>query len=317
MALLKTNIDYAGKVALDEIVIPIFSGNYLVETFGARVIPSFRSTYVWHDLSTNMDMSAYECQTDEVGNITLKQNETNLCAVQLTAQLCHNDLVDTALEALYGNESFNSEKITQTDFINAALDLFIEVAKQKVDNIIINGDSEGTTNTSLDLCDGYLKLWENDASVQKVTSPVAITESNVLAEMNRLYLQISKKLKGSSKKSGLKIAVAQNVMDAYLFKVTQAGSGVGTFQFDPTSGVTRVAYLGIEVVAITALPDNTMFATYSDNLGVVYSAKSDETTVNITDMSISDAFNDNVRMRIKTRFGVGYRHGADIAVYGI
>lgn len=314
MSLIKTNIDYPGKVVLTDIAMPIFKAQDIANDLGIKVVPTMRSSYVYHNLSTSADFQAYTPEVTTPEDITLNQKNIELVSVQLPIKLNNNDLVDTCLEAEYGNASFNEESISQAQIMNAITELVVKQGSDLMAGILVNGNTAGATSTSLDLYNGLLRQFNQDAGVIDIATPVAITPANVIDELTRIYNGASNELKRRSRQDGF-FAVSYNVYDSLRSALLYDALSAAGAAMDQASGI--VTFLGIKVVPVAAMAPDKAFFSYSENFRLPVTAKEDELFLKVTDMSKIDAFRDVTNARLKMRFGIGYHQSAQVVAYNI
>lgn len=115
--------------------------------------------------------------------------------------------------------------------------------------------SEG--NGQLKFFDGFLKKMVNDSDVRQVASPVALTNSNILAAMDALIslAAVNKKalLARASRFKRLKFFVSVNTEQLY-----QAALVNVTFKGQITSSGETQPWKGFQVVVLAGLPDDTI-----------------------------------------------------------
>lgn len=311
MSLLKTNIDYSGK-EVDQILIESFKDTLFYNTFGARILRGFKCKYTYYDLSTEATLQAYEVCPAVFEDLTLNQRTGEMCEFQMPLEMDKNSLVCTLREK-YLAEGFNDESpLDDTAFVAAMTEMVLGRIAEQYDDIILNGDTVYGTDY-LDLCDGLLAKFEADADVIDVGN-TAVTASNVLTELNKIYAAVPAELKSRARQAGrkLKFGVAQNIFDAYLQALTQTGNGFNFYS--PDGMLASVAYLGYEIVPLALLPDDTAFATYPDNIALYRDGDGDFASLTIRDLSNSQIC-DKIQMRVKFRSGVDYGYGKYIVYY--
>jgi len=308
MALLTTNIDYAGKF-VNEIMQKIFVETPFYKTFGARQIVAIKSKYFYFDISNSFEFAPYECcPTVLPGNITLNQRTRDLCEFMMTGKVCHKDLISTAREMFY-TQGMNSESIfDDTQLISALTANIIKTASEQLDDIILNGNTAGGTGTYLDLCDGLLIKWANDASVIDITSvPANITPTAIVGELNKMFVGLNPTLLYNTAKP-LKIAVSIDIALAY-----QQFLASNAFM-NPNAVDISLNYMGVSLIPVHKLPAATMFMTYSDNVILVTDDMNDFSQLTFKDQSINTLC-DEVHIKLQGRSGVDYGYGEYVVLY--
>lgn len=312
MSLLKTNIDFPGK-DVNLFIQKVFADTYFHTKFGATILSAIKGKMVYHDIDDSMTLEAYAvCPTTAGGDVTLNQRNRALCSYMMTGEFDHTALIDTFVQSQYAN-GFRNEKFNDTEIFAMILERAIRRAQDQWDDIILNGDA-GYLPGHLGLCDGFRTLWAGDADVVDITSvPGNLDPTNIAAELNKLIDAIPNELMYSSDpdkivKLGVSIAIAK----AYGQYLTQQGNGFNFY--DPTKAG-LLQFNGYEIVPLNYIPATEMFATPANNLHLYYDDESDFSSFNVTDLSLTDAFCDKVRMKLKARGGVDYKYGEYVVWY--
>lgn len=115
----------------------------------------------------------------------------------------------------------------------------------------------GSTQSQLQFFDGFMKLWVNDSSVVKITSPVALTTSNIIAKMYLLYQQMAsdKPAMLASEESFERIKFVMNVKTSALYQEAQANL---TFKGSPLSAKYVAALAQYQIKVVPGMPDDTI-----------------------------------------------------------
>lgn len=310
MSLLKTNIEYAGK-DVNLIVRESFKDTLFIKNFGARVIESLKSKYVFYDLSTTASLAAYEKCPSTFGDATLDQRGGDLCSFQFLLEMDKDSLIGTTREYTQRMGFENDNPLDDATFQEALLEIVMGKIAEQHDDLVLNGDTVYGSDY-LDICDGLIAKWLLDDSVIDVSN-TTVTTSNVLAELNKIYAAVPKQLKSQSRQGGRKgkFAVSQNIFDAYLQVMAQTQSG---FNFFSPDKMPVASYLGYEVICLGNLPDDTAFFTYGDNLALFYDDAADFSKLQLWDLEKTGPC-DKLQMRVKFRAAVDYGIGSEIVLY--
>lgn len=314
MSLIKTGpIVYAGK-EVDAILKESFNETYFKDTFGAKLLTGYKSKFTYFDLSTSAQLEAYEVCPSTFGNSTLNQRTGEMCEFQWLTEMDKNALVGTLREKEL-EMGFNNESPTQdTLFLTTLTDLAIETIASQWDNIILNGDIDlvAPDPAYLGLCDGLLKKWSEDLTVETVDSGT-LNSGTILAELNKIYTAAPSEIKSRTKPAGklAKLALSRDMMDLYEEALTQTNSGYNFFSPDQ-AGVNF--YRGFEVVVLDHLPTANAFMTFPDNIALYTDGDGDFAEMRTWDLSDSKPC-DIIQMRVKFRSAVDYGYGKYIVWY--
>lgn len=312
MALLTTNIDYAGKdinILLKEVV----ESSMFYKKFGGRVIPAVKSKYTYFDISNNFTLQAFdECPTTGFRDATLNQRFGQLCDLQMLAKVGHKDLIGTVRELNYRAGIYNEKISDDSEVYNALLVMMQETFRSQIDNLMINGDTTlvGPTPAYLNLCNGLLKKFNGDGTVVDVTAVPAnlVGTSAILGELQKLINNLDPEIRYNEKYT-VKFAVSYKIASAYqaFLNTNQANQGYIT-------GEAPLSYAGIELVPFKNIPDNQMFLTFTDNFIFPFDAEDDLASIKIVDKSLTSLC-EEVEMAMAVRYAVDYGYGKYIVYY--
>lgn len=141
---------------------------------------------------------------------------------------------------------------------------------KEIESKIWNGVASATD------IDGFITILDADASTNKVAG-VALSKANVLGEFEKIYLAQTEDVLGASEDGELKFFVGTKT--AQLIKLALAdvqNSNIVINQNWINTG-TSISYMGYEVVALTAIPANTIVFANWHNLVYGTDLISDET----------------------------------------
>lgn len=119
------------------------------------------------------------CAWNADGSVTLTDRQLDTVRVKVQAEFCNDDLTDTWAQMLLAIGANRQDTELPFDAVLSAY--AIKQAQFKNQNLIFKGD---TTSLNPDLVhyDGLLKLWDNDADLNTVTSlEVDITVANAFS----------------------------------------------------------------------------------------------------------------------------------------
>ena len=310
MALITTNNTWAGK-DVNLFINEAFTNALFYKNFKPKLIESVNCKYIYFALENSFNLQEYECcPTTGFDDVTLDQRTGELCNFMMLASMCHQDLACTARADMNYRKGMRKQKITDDALlIDTILSTALAQATTQLDDLIINGDTTYVGPGYLNICDGLLVKFEADPSVIDVVG-TTVTASNVIAELNKIYAAIPDAIKFGTKAGQLKIAISGNIASAYMQALATSGS---FFAFNPTMNA-PLTYLGIPLVTVTALPADTAFATYSDNIILVTDDMVDWASMRIIDESLYSTC-DKISMKLQARMAVDYGYGKYVVLY--
>jgi hypothetical protein len=171
------------------------------------------------------------------------------------------------------------------------------------------GDTEGETDTYLDLCDGLEKqLGGADIPTAQRIAGTTVTASNVIAQMTLVYNQIPRALR--NRKADVKWFVASNVADAYRLAVAVQSAEAYTTKDAPLN------FLGYTLSIGEGMSDNAMTLSLQSNYIFLADLISDPT--DITTINMKETTGDR-KIRVISDFKVGfnYLNDAEWVTYSI
>lgn len=153
---------------------------------------------------------------------------------------------------------------------------------------------------------GLIELATNDSDVLDVAG-TTIDETNVIAELKKVYNKIPDELRGSE---SLRIFIPQNVYGAYTMALGEAhfldrshNQDLGDLQF-----------AGVKLFVANGLPSNVMFAFEKENVVFATGLFNDYNEVKVLDMAEIDG-SQNVRFVMRFTGAVDFIHGSEIVKY--
>jgi len=303
-------INYSG-VDINLMIQEVFAETLFYKTFGARRVQSVKSQYFFWEVSTDVVLGTPECCVSTFNDGRLDQRSGSICGFQGALSMCYRDLEGTARE-LKLRQGMNNENILQdTELVDAIVFNMLSTISNQFDDIILNGVAviSPTPGVYLELCDGILEKFKNDATVIDVTA-VAITSANVFAQLDRVIAAIPAKYKRNPKFT-FKINAAINIIDAFEIAASAININLNVIQDGQ-----KLQYRGYELVPSIYMPNNEMFATYADNIIMVYDSESDIATAEIYDKGAYSSCKE-VEFVINFRAAVDYGKGDAVVYYWV
>ena len=142
----------------------------------------------------------------------------------------------------------------------------------------------------------------------------AITQANVLAEMTKIYNEVSKDVKDQRNELNVKMVVSQNVKDAHQLALAGTNDGQG-YEIKGTVGEKPQNFMGFEFVSLPGLPDDTMIVYPQGDLHFGTNLLTDLTNVEVVDTRKTLADN-NLRVVMRYAAGTQVTNRTNITYYG-
>lgn len=301
---LKFDLDVDASALLAANPEAFFSKAYLSEENIAdnyRLLPGIKSkTKLATVLFGNILQSStcpFDAPTDDLSAV-----EIDVCALSAMAQICQFDL-EQSFVALQMTKGSNGD-FTVASFMDFYWNTMAKQIGQDIELIRWQGDTE-SENTTLALCDGYIKGLLADATVVDVAN-VSITSSNVLAQLALIFAAAPSAI--IRRKSDLRLYVSTNVANAY--ELAAAQGNTLTYVTTPLN----LTYLGVSVVVCEGMPDNTAVLTLKDNLLYCFDAEGDSKALRAVNLSDTVA-EPYIRTRANMKVGFHHVNGAEIVLY--
>jgi len=249
-------------------------------------------------LVDNVTFKNATCDFDPQGTVTLTERILTLEKFQIHRQLCKNTFLSD-WEAR--SEQNNELHASLTDALIANI-----LAGMAAENERIMW--QGVNATAGEYA-GFETLFLADGDVLDVSSPEAITTSNVIEEMNRLVLTLPVRVRRASEKPV--IAVSSNVAEAFRTAILGLGGGSYLYQGETVKMTWQGQY---DIVECPGMSDDTMAMFQKSNLWFGTNLLDQWNNVSVLDMYQYDLSN-NVRFAANFFAGVQYGFGAEIAFY--
>lgn len=249
---------------------------------------------------TGFGFATPTCSFTDAGTININERVLTLSKFQVHRTLCIDQFNDSA------DAKFAQNGQLSQNTIDAMMNLMLGEIADRNETLIWQGIASGSSGTQYD---GFETLFDADASVIQVGTPVAITDSNVLSEMKRVIDLMPFAVKSASEKP--KLYVSSNVAEAFRYK--QASLGNGNFYF--SGDAIRMSWLGTyEIVECGGMSANTMAFAQPSNLAFGTNTMSDWNTLKMLPML--EVTGDN-QVRFVSQFWAGAQHvkGDEVVFY--
>lgn len=250
-------------------------------------------------LVDNITFKNATCDFDPQGTVTLTERVLTLEKFQVQRSLCKKDF-------LADWES----KSEQDGYLHASLsdaliaNMMAGIAAEN-ERVMWQG-----VNATAGEYDGFETLFSAVGSgVNAVASPVAITESNVIAKIKLLVAALPIKVRRAAEKPI--IMLSSDVAEAYRNAVLALGTGYYLYQGEEVKMTWNGQY---EIIECPGMSTNTMVFAQKSNLWFGTNLKDQWNNVAVLDMFQYD-LSDNVRFSCSFFAGVQFGFGDEIAYY--
>lgn len=251
-------------------------------------------------------LQADDCVFADGGTGTLSQKTITVCPIKVNKEYC----VGT-FEANYLSEQLragaNGEEVMPMSIEEFMLEQIAKNVSKDLESLLWNGDVDGSPETFLNLCDGFLKKFVADGTVVDV-SGTTLTTSNVITEMKKVYAAIPSTIINDPE-----LVIFVNHATYKLLKQAYAdvATANGAYYNQPLENLT---FLGIPVVVAPGLPNNNIVAACKYNLWFGTDLMSDFDDILIVPMK-KTAATPTVRFAARFQFGVEYGVGEEVVYY--
>lgn len=228
--------------------------------------------------------------------------EISVCALSSMAQICQFDLEQSFL-ALQMAKGSNGD-FSVASFMDFYWNEMAKAIGQDIELIRWQGDTE-SVDTTLALCDGYIKGLLADATVVDVTG-TTVNSGNVLAELAKIFAAAPAQI--IRKKADLRLYVSTNIANAY--ELAAASGNTMTY----ITETLNLTYLGVKVVVCEGMPDNTAVLALKDSLIYAFDAEGDSKALKAVNLSDTVA-EPYIRTRANMKVGFTHVNGAEIVLY--
>lgn len=245
-------------------------------------------------------MKDFSCDFVPAGSVVLSEKTLEPKKLEIELQICKEDFRGTWDGDDMGPSAWNNG--IPAEIREALISRIMDQLKEQVDLYIWTG-----TGTTAGQFDGLIPQLEADADVIDINAASAITASNVVAELEKVYAAIPQKI---FMKKDLVLAVSADIYRAYLSSQTALGANFVFQNSQPD-----IAYFnGVKLVMVGGLPARTAIAYRVSNFVFGSALKADYNRVDILDMTPVD-LSDNVRVRMVFSADTNYYYGGEVVLY--
>lgn len=239
------------------------------------------------------------------GTDVLNAIEIDVCSVTARAQLCQFDIEQAFISQWLAKGS--GAAIDPAAFMAYYFDEMSKHIAANIESIRWKGNATINPTGILELCTGYEAKLCASADVVQIAS-IAVTASNVIAEMQKVFNALPNTLKGRTK--DLRFYVSSNVGASFL----QAAFALGNANIIAVNDAIALNFAGIKIVVAQGMSDNTMVLTLPGNLIYAFDGENDSKalkTVNLTE-SVNEPI---IRTRADIKIGFYLANESEIVFY--
>lgn len=252
------------------------------------------------DISDDLVADA-NCDFDPTSTITNSDTVLQPKELKTNLQVCFDDWFDQwEAEQIRGSRLDGSEPREWMDFL---MDRINQRIARRIETLVWQGED---TNNQFE---GFI----NRFGAPDVNS-TTITEANVLAEMEKLYNEITADVYDNMGERNLKFAIATNVDKAHQQALSETNNGQG-YRTEGTVGEKPRNFLGLDLVRLPGLPANAMVIYDQGDLHFGTNLLTDFTNVKVVDTRDTLADN-NLRVTMRYAAGTQITNRSDIFYYG-
>jgi len=291
--------NYVGEVAGGYIAEMVKEANTISENL-VTVLPNIVSPQFIRKIQTADGYVDYACGWTPSGSVTLSEKELAPKKIKEDREFCKEDFRQLWTAQEMGFSAHNDNGLPATEEAAILADMGTRLAR-KIDQDIWNGDG------SAGVLSGFIPAFEADADVIDVATPVAITASNVEAELGKFIdAHTDEMLQGAETHVfGVSTNVIRAIKRAYGTQARSNGTFLNPNEFD---------FEGYTLTEIKGLPANTMVGYNKNNLFFGTGLLSDLNEIRVKDMDESD-LSGQVRTKVVLTGGVQYAWGGEVVLY--
>lgn len=258
--------------------------------------------YKWNIPRLNLSglVANATCDFTDVGTITRNERVLTLEEFEVNLKLCKKNYRPT-----FDNMGGSRHNGLASEFASHLISLVAANVAESRENVIWQG-----TNATAGEFDGFETLFTNEA-LQPAGYEIAgttVTAANVVAQLQLVIDAASTALYTAD---SFAIRIPTSIKKFYI----QAMAALG-YMDRFHDGQAPLNFQGVPLIECSGMSDDTMFATYADNLYYGVGAAGDEQRVDAIDQSPLDG-SDNVNVVMKWADGVQVANPEDVITYGI
>jgi len=306
MAFASVTSTYAGD-ALKAYILKALIGGETLSTTGISVETNVKFKRKIKKLASTGIVQEGTCEFTPTSGLTISEGVLEPQRIKVNETLCFDEF-----DNLWDSESMQAGQHAQNvpqDLLNGITEEFVNQVSKEVETLVWKGDSDGSTGGILDLIDGYEKILAvtGTSGSVKVNAVSAITTTNILTELNKVYAALPA---GVRKKGKDRLVFFMSYTAAAIYEMNLQAQGINT---SAEGGVMR-AY-GIEIKPVGGLSaDNIIVLGARDNFYVGTDLMSDMNEIKLIDMRDTTG-DDAVRFIMKAKVDVTIAYPNEIVFY--
>ena len=305
-----TDNTYAGKLSLPYVTAAVKSPDTIAKGY-VRQIDGLNSKAVISNLAISDPIQAAACNfntSDAPANLALTEQVLTLTDMKVNQEICRGTVFPTWI-----GENMDRNGHLPTSFSDFLLSTVAAKAGAQIEDMIWKGSSPFGVGFQSD--DGSLDETGADASAMKDFTEVdfdgAISTSDILADLGAVYASVVANVPGLISKAGFGFYMNQKTYSLY----AQALASATTFQQLGAAGdFTALTYMGFPIYVCPGMFNDTIVATYPENLVFGTNLATDWTEARIIPTYQYDG-SDEVRVVMNFAIGVQTAVATD-GVYG-
>lgn len=294
------NTTYYGQDALDFYSKALLEG---VSKSTFRVVPGVKDSIKMPRYDAGDAIKDAGCSWAATGEGTLSQKTLNVCSKDIQLALCETTFENNFLGELL-RPGHNNGEVTPAVFLDYMIGQVGAKLQQDLEIIVWQGDTEAGTYPIKE-CNGLLKKMTADNTVIKATPASTIDNTNVVAEINKVYNLIPSTVINDP---NLVIYVSDFVARAYM-QATAAQSNEAYYV-----GAKELNFLGVKMIAAPGMPAGSMVAAVTDNILLLTDLLSDDDQLNVIPQANISGVRE-IRIAGGFKFGVDYLISEEIVLY--
>lgn len=239
----------------------------------------------------------------------LASKEMEPCKLNLGVEICQYDLQNSFVAEYMGRgnsiDFANTNGLTP-EFLAHYYERLGAKLSDNLERLTFQGDTGLTGTTFLNTCDGLNLKLVADADVIDIANPSAITVTNVIAELTRVYNALPPELN----KAEVGIFISANV--AQVFKIAVASQSAELF----INRVPDMSFIDVKLIEAKGMSNNTMIASRLSNfifLTDLVNPASELITINMK----ATTGDRKLRTISDFTFGVDFVNPEEIVTYGL
>lgn len=291
---------YAGELA-GEILSPALIGFETAKYVTIKQNVPYKT--VVRKLADSVSFAAGTCDFTPTGTINITESILTLEEFQVQRQICKKDFFTD-----WSTKDVMSGRVN-AEIQAAILERLTSGIAANMENSVIWTGANGDAGEF----DGFYTIIDADANndVNFVSSPVALTSSNVVAKIDALIAAMPVAVKSAAEKP----QIFMNYATWELFMQSQIAAG-NSWYANLGPGMAGLKYMGLYDIAVCpGLPANTLIMAQKSNLWFGTWLESDMNNVSILDMEPQD-LSQNVRYSARFYAGAQIGYTSEIAAYG-